>query len=64
MRLMKAGEAAELLQVTLQRIYEMARTGMIPCVRMGWQVRFDEAALREWVSCGGSVEKRHPPLRE
>jgi excisionase family DNA binding protein len=45
MRLMKAEQAAELLQVSLQRIYELARVGLVPSVRIGRQVRFDEAAL-------------------
>jgi excisionase family DNA binding protein len=64
MRLMKAKEAAELLQVSLQRIYELARKGLVPNVRIGRQVRFDEEALRGWVASGGSTEKRQPLLRE
>lgn len=58
MRLLTAKQTAELLQVTLSRVYELARIGLIPCVRMGRQIRFDEAALREWVAQGGASEKR------
>lgn len=55
MHLLTAKETAKVLQVTLPRVYELARAGLIPCVRMGRQVRFDEAALREWVTRGGSA---------
>lgn len=40
---------------TTARVYEAARLGLIPCVRIGRQVRFDEDALREWVRRGGST---------
>ncbi len=36
------------------RVYEAARLGLIPCVRIGRQVRFDEETIREWVKAGGS----------
>lgn len=39
-----------------QRVYECARLGLIPSVRIGRQVRFDEDALREWIQRGGNVE--------
>jgi hypothetical protein len=39
---------------TTARVYEAARLGLIPCVRIGRQVRFDEESLREWVKSGGS----------
>jgi excisionase family DNA binding protein len=39
-----------------QRVYECARLGLIPSVRIGRQVRFDEDALREWVQRGGSAQ--------
>lgn len=58
MRLLTAKETAEVLQVTLPRVYELARVGLIPCVRMGRQVRFDAEKLREWATQGGSIEKR------
>lgn len=64
MRLLTAKEVARILQVSPARVYELARTGVIPSVRLTRQVRFEEAALREWVARGGSTEKRQPPLRE
>ena len=39
-----------------QRVYECARLGLIPSVRIGRQVRFDEDALREWVKKGGTAK--------
>lgn len=56
MRLLTAKQTAELLQVALPRVYELARLNLIPCVRMGRQIRFDENALREWVARGGTTE--------
>lgn len=56
MRLLTAKQTAELLQVTLPRVYELARTGLIPSVRMGRQIRFNEEALRVWAANGGSLQ--------
>jgi excisionase family DNA binding protein len=56
MRLLTAKQTAELLQVTLPRVYELARTGLIPSVRMGRQIRFNEEALRAWAANGGSLQ--------
>jgi excisionase family DNA binding protein len=55
MRLLTAKETAEILQVTLPRVYELAREGLIPNVRMGRQIRFHEAKLIEWIDRGGST---------
>jgi excisionase family DNA binding protein len=54
MRLIKAKEAAELLDLRLPRLYELTRQRLIPSVRVGEKaIRFDEAALREWIQRGG-----------
>lgn len=55
--LLVAEQVEPILQVSRQRIYEMARSGIFPAgvvVRLGRQVRFDEDALREWLRAGGS----------
>lgn len=60
MRLLTAKQASVVLQVTLPRVYELAR-GIFPpgvVVRMGRQVRFSEEALREWAARGGSLQPR------
>jgi excisionase family DNA binding protein len=57
MRLIQAKRASEVLSVSLARLYELARLGLIPVVRFGpRQVRFDEDALVQWIQRGGSVE--------
>ena len=53
MALKDANFAAEFLSLSKQRLYECVRLGLIPCVRIGRQVRFDEDALKEWIKCGG-----------
>jgi excisionase family DNA binding protein len=55
--LLVAEQVEPILQVSRQRIYEMARCGIFPAgvvVRLGRQVRFDEDALREWLRTGGT----------
>ncbi|HXG94459.1 MAG TPA: helix-turn-helix domain-containing protein [Blastocatellia bacterium] len=41
---------------TKARVYEAARLGLIPSVRIGRQVRFDEDSLRDWIRRGGSAQ--------
>lgn len=52
-RLLTAGQAAERLDVTLARLYELARTGTLPAVRIGRQIRFSPEALAEWIENRG-----------
>lgn len=57
MKLLTAREVSQVLQVTPARVYELARERAIPTVRIGErQVRFDEAALREWIANGGRLQ--------
>lgn len=57
MRLIRAKQAAEILDVRLPRLYELARTGVIPCVRLGEKsIRFNEPALQEFVERGGLTQ--------
>src|SRR5690606_14147029 len=52
-RLLTAVQAAERLDVTPARLYELARTGTLPAVRIGRQIRFSPEALNEWIDRGG-----------
>jgi excisionase family DNA binding protein len=55
-KLITAVRAAEILAVSVQRVYELARVGVLPAgvvVRLGRQIRLNEAALMEWVHAGG-----------
>jgi excisionase family DNA binding protein len=51
--LMTVPEVAELLRVKAARCYELARTGQIPVVKLGRQVRIDAARLRAFIRDGG-----------
>ena len=44
-----------------QRVYEAARLGLIPCVRIGRQVKFDEDSLKEWAKSGGTIQPIEQP---
>ena len=67
MELMTMPEVAQVLRVPVSRAYELARNNIIPCVRLGRQVRVDRDALREWARGGGkrskqSVARFHAPV--
>jgi excisionase family DNA binding protein len=55
MRLLTAKQVADTLQVKLARVYQMSRENLLPTVRLGRQVRYDEETLRAWIRDGGSV---------
>jgi excisionase family DNA binding protein len=52
-RLVTAREAAEQLRISLPQIYELARHGILPAVRIGRGLRFSPQRLAEFVSAGG-----------
>lgn len=52
--LIKAREAAKMLDVRLARLYELTRQRIVPSVRIGpKQLRYDPETLREWIQKGG-----------
>jgi excisionase family DNA binding protein len=53
-QLQPATWGATRLGVTLPRLYELVRTGAVPAVRVGRQIRVDPAPLEEWISSGGT----------
>ena len=52
--LLTVPEAARLLRVKVARGYELARTGQIPTVRLGRQVRVDAERLAVFIREGGA----------
>lgn len=40
-------------RVSLQRVYEMGRCGILPMVRLGRQIRVDEGRLAAWIRDAG-----------
>jgi excisionase family DNA binding protein len=59
MRLINAKQAALLLDVRLPRLYELARRGVVPSIRLGEkQIRFSEPALNAFIERGGYARSR------
>ncbi|RIV24734.1 DNA-binding protein [Alicyclobacillaceae bacterium I2511] len=54
-KLLKLSEVAEVLNVTEDRAYQMAREGILPCIHMGRQVRVKPEALESWLANGGKA---------
>lgn len=55
--LVRAEVIAERLDVDRLRVYELARTGQIPSVRIGRSLRFDPDAVEQWIRAGGTAAK-------
>lgn len=51
-----APAAAELLDVSVARLYDMARRDMIPVVRYGRRLRFVVEHLNDWLDQGGTAQ--------
>jgi hypothetical protein len=52
--LLRIRDVASIMDVPLQRAYELARIGMIPgVVRIGRQIRVDPEKLQEFIDGGG-----------
>ena len=59
MPLVDADTVAKFCKLPKQRIYEAAKSGLIPSVRIGRSLRFDESELRRWAKRGGtSLEQK------
>src|SRR6516225_2890570 len=57
MKLLLAGEAAKLLRMSENRVYDLAARGILPAIRVGRQIRFPEDKLVAWLEAGGSPLK-------
>lgn len=51
--LIAAPEAADLLGITVHRLYELSREGVVPSVRLGRSFRYSPVALHEFIRTGG-----------
>jgi len=51
--LLTAQEVAAILNVRTGRVYELVRSGALPAVHIGRQVRFRKADLELWIAQGG-----------
>ncbi len=54
-RLLRVPEVARILDISEQRVYEMARQGLLPHVRLGRQIRIDHRALDDFIGQGGQA---------
>lgn len=57
-RLLTAAEVSEILRVPRSTVYELARAGRIPFLKVGRRPLFDPELLREWI-----VRQSVPPRR-
>lgn len=55
MLLVKANVVAKKLDVSEARVYELAKLGLLPCVRMGRQVRFRPEEIDAFIASGGAA---------
>ena len=56
LKLWTVSATAEFLGVTEQRVYSMAREGILPAVvRLGRQIRVNPERLQEWAEAGGAA---------
>lgn len=52
-KLLRVSKAADKLDLTVNRLYELTRQNIIPCVYLGRQIRWDESKLDEFIESGG-----------
>ena len=52
-KLLKVERVAEIFNLSEERIYALAREGILPVVKLGRQLRFSEDAIREFIQNGG-----------
>jgi len=48
-RAITVAELSELLNLGRTAIYDMVRRGAIPCIRIGYSVRFDPDEIEKWL---------------
>jgi excisionase family DNA binding protein len=58
-KLLTAQQVATILNLPLQRVYELTRRKAIPSVRVLRQYRYDPEALAEWAKHGGVTVEEH-----
>lgn len=52
-RLLRLPEVARILDLKEDRVYALAREGILPVVRIGRQLRVDPDKLQAWIDAGG-----------
>lgn len=57
-RLLTAKEAGHILRLNVFTVYDMARDGRLPTVRLGRGIRFRPEDLEAWLAAGGSCSQQ------
>lgn len=52
-RMLRVAEVAQRLDLPQKRVYILTREGIIPHVRLGKSIRFNEAEIEAWIAAGG-----------
>ena len=47
--LLDARQVSQMLSIGRNRVYELANSGKLPCIRLGATLRFPRAALLRWI---------------
>jgi excisionase family DNA binding protein len=55
LKLLRIQSVAKILDVSEDRVYALAREGILPHVRLGRQVRVDSQTLEEFIRKGGKA---------
>ncbi|NIM47999.1 MAG: helix-turn-helix domain-containing protein [Gemmatimonadales bacterium] len=58
-KLLRVSEVAAILDVPTARAYSLTRSGTIPAVRLGRQVRVHPEVLDQWIRNGGQALCEH-----
>lgn len=53
--LLTVAETAQLLNVSEDRVYRMARAGILPIVKVGRLTRINKEQLNQWIASGGQT---------
>lgn len=54
-KLLRASEVAEILDLSVERVYDLAREGILPTCRLGRQLRFSSNAIENFINNGGKT---------
>jgi excisionase family DNA binding protein len=55
MNLLRVEQVAKILGTSKPRVYELIRSGLLPSVHLGRQVRVADNVLEEWIAQGGQA---------
>ncbi len=50
-------ELADLLRIKERKVYDLASSGQVPCIRVTGKLLFPAAEIREWIASGRSASK-------